>query len=96
MYPFTGGCRYVQSCNNYKNNCNNCPAIKLNGVASKNFLSNKKTIREISPLFFFPSSFSLDFVIKNKILSNKIKKKASKKSKVRLEVNYKNPNVRIK
>jgi len=74
MYPFTGGCRYVQSCNNYKNNCNNCPAIKLNGVASKNFLSNKKTIREINPLFFFPSSFSLDFVIKNKILSNKIKK----------------------
>ena len=74
MYPFTGGCRYAQSCNNYKNNCNNCPAIKLNGVASKNFLSNKKTIREINPLFFFPSSFSLDFVIKNKILSNKIKK----------------------
>jgi glycosyltransferase involved in cell wall biosynthesis len=74
MYPFTGGCRYVQSCNNYKNNCNNCPAIKLNGVASKNFLSNKKTIREINPLFFFPSSFSLDFVIKTKILSNKIKK----------------------
>lgn len=74
MYPFTGGCRYVQSCNNYKNNCNDCPAIKLNGVASKNFLSNKKTIREINPLFFFPSSFSLDFVIKNKILSNKIKK----------------------
>jgi glycosyltransferase involved in cell wall biosynthesis len=74
MYPFTGGCRYVQSCNNYKNNCKNCPAIKLNGVASKNFLSNKKTIREINPLFFFPSSFSLDFVIKNKILSNKIKK----------------------
>jgi glycosyltransferase involved in cell wall biosynthesis len=74
MYPFTGGCRYVQSCNNYKNNCNNCPAIKLSGVASKNFQSNKKTIREINPTFFFPSSFSLDFVRKTKNLSKKIKK----------------------
>jgi glycosyltransferase involved in cell wall biosynthesis len=74
MHAFTGGCRYVQSCNNYKNSCNNCPAIKLNGVASKNFLSNKKIIREINPLFLFPSSFSLDFAKKTKILSNKIKK----------------------
>jgi glycosyltransferase involved in cell wall biosynthesis len=74
MHAFTGGCRYVQSCNNYKNSCNNCPAIKLNGVASKNFLSNKKIIREINPLFLFPSSFSLDFANQTKILSNKIKK----------------------
>lgn len=74
MHPFTGGCRYAQSCNNYTNNCNNCPAIKINGVASKNFLSNKKTIREINPLFFFPSDFSINFANKTKILSDKIKK----------------------
>lgn len=74
MHPFTGGCRYAQSCNNYNNNCNNCPAIKINGVASNNFLSNKKTIREINPLFFFPSDFSINFVKKTKILNDKIKK----------------------
>lgn len=74
MNPFTGGCRYTQSCSNYVNNCNNCPAIKLNEVASKNFLLKKKTIRKIDPLFFFPSDFSLNFVDKTKILSDKIKK----------------------
>ena len=25
---FTGGCRYVNECNNYKDNCNNCYALK--------------------------------------------------------------------
>ena len=73
MHTFTGGCRYVQSCNNYNNNCNNCPAIKLSRIASKNFLSNKIILKEINPLFFFPSKFSANFACKTKILSNKIK-----------------------
>ena len=53
MSPFTGGCRYTQSCSNYINNCNNCPAIKLNEVASKNFLLKKKNIKKNRSFIFF-------------------------------------------
>ena len=28
MYNFTGGCRYAQACQNYKNQCKQCPALK--------------------------------------------------------------------
>ena len=29
-YLFTGGCRYTNECEQYKNNCHNCLALKKN------------------------------------------------------------------
>ena len=74
MHPFTGGCRYSQSCINYKNNCENCPAIKLSGIASKNYLFNQKKIKKINPLFFFPSDFSMNLAKESKIINDRVKK----------------------
>ena len=37
MWTFTGGCHYAGTCQNYKNECGNCPFLKNN---SQNDLSN--------------------------------------------------------
>jgi hypothetical protein len=74
MYSFTGGCRYSQSCNNFKNNCRNCPAIILNKIPSGNYKINKFYLRKINPVIFFPSQYALDFANNSKILNKKTKK----------------------
>jgi len=32
MWAFTGGCHYAGTCDNYKNQCNNCPSLKFSGM----------------------------------------------------------------
>ncbi len=67
MFPFTGGCRYSQSCNNFLRNCKNCPAVYLNSIPNKQFLINKNLIKEINPIYMFPSEYSMNFALQTKI-----------------------------
>ena len=69
MFGFTGGCRYSQSCNNYKKECKNCSALKLNysSLAEKNYIKNKYFLEKINPKFIFPSSFGKEFARSTKI-----------------------------
>ncbi len=43
MWPFTGGCHYSGTCQNYKLNCGNCPFLR---IPSNNDLSNKVLIKK--------------------------------------------------
>ncbi|MDA7468769.1 glycosyltransferase, partial [Candidatus Pelagibacter ubique] len=63
MYNFTGGCRYAQSCQNFKNACKKCPALKniFQNIAEKNFKINSKLINEIKPKIIFPSTYAKQF-----------------------------------
>ena len=67
LFPFTGGCRYSQSCNNFLRNCENCPAVYLNSIPNKQFLINKNLIKEINPTYMFPSEYSMNFALQTKI-----------------------------
>ena len=47
MSPLTGGCHYAWSCENYKSQCHNCPALPTNNfkdIAFKNFKIKQKNI----------------------------------------------------
>ena len=72
MFYFTGGCRYSQMCSNFEKDCKQCPAlIKLfDKIPNKNYLNNKKIIKEIMPKIFLPSSFACQFVKDTNFLSN--------------------------
>jgi glycosyltransferase involved in cell wall biosynthesis len=74
MFAFTGGCRYVQSCENFKKSCRNCPAVKLTHRPGINYSINKYYINKIRPIFFFPSTFSLNFANDTKIIDKQVKK----------------------
>jgi len=74
MYSFTGGCRYVQSCDKFNKECIKCPAIKLKNTAHHNYLSNKNYLRKIDPIFLFPSQYALKFSKATNILHKSIKK----------------------
>jgi hypothetical protein len=74
MFSFTGGCRYVQSCNQFNKECIKCPAIKLKNTAHHNYLSNKNYLKKIDPIFLFPSQYALKFSQATNILQKSIKK----------------------
>jgi glycosyltransferase involved in cell wall biosynthesis len=75
MYNFTGGCRYVQACQNYKNHCKQCPALKnkFQSIAEKNYKNNRKLLSEINPKIIFPSIYAKEFTKQTNILDKKIK-----------------------
>lgn len=60
---FTGGCRYVNECNNYKNHCNNCYALKKNfrHISVKNFKFYRDYFNKLNPMFMLPSNHSINF-----------------------------------
>lgn len=74
MYSFTGGCRYVQSCDKFKKECIKCPAIILKNTANHNYLSNKNYLKKIDPIFLYPSRYALEFSKASNILQKSIKK----------------------
>lgn len=53
MYHLTGGCFYFNECQNYKNECRNCPAFDYlhKNKAHKNFLFKKKVYSEAKVTF---------------------------------------------
>ena len=75
MYNFTGGCRYSQSCENYKNSCKSCPAVVsfLSNLPNQNYEKNKELIQKIKPEIIFPSSFAEKFTNETQILDKNIK-----------------------
>lgn len=70
MFNFTGGCRYTQSCENFKIECNNCPAVRKNfkSFAKNSFIERKKYLNDIKAKFIFPSTFSKNFAFSTKII----------------------------
>ena len=70
MFNFTGGCRYTQSCENFKIQCNNCPALskKFTNFIRNSFREKKKYLSEIKAKFIFPSTFARDFAFSTKII----------------------------
>ena len=59
----TGGCRYVNECDNYEDKCNGCIALKENfkNIATLNYLSYRNYFNKIKPLFMLPSDHSKKF-----------------------------------
>ena len=53
MYHLTGGCFYFNNCQNFKNECKNCPAFDFlhKNKAHKNFLFKKKVYSEAMVTF---------------------------------------------
>ncbi len=49
MWAFTGGCHYAGTCDNYKNQCNNCPSLKFHGINdySSRIFKNKIDVYKI-------------------------------------------------
>ena len=74
MYNFTGGCRYSQSCESYKNNCLACPAVSsfFSNLPNRNYKDNKNLISKINPEIIFPSSFAKKFTNETNILDKNI------------------------
>lgn len=74
MYNFTGGCRYSQSCENFKNSCKSCPAVRplFSDLPNKNYLKNKQLIKRINPDIVFPSQYAKKFTEKTKILDSNL------------------------
>ncbi len=62
-YLFTGGCRYTNECDNYKNDCENCLALKNNfkHIAKNNLKFYKNYFHKIDPMFMLPSDHSKKF-----------------------------------
>ena len=62
MAPFTGGCHFSWGCNNYSNDCGNCPAINyffLKSLAKKNLKYKKKYLKKININIISISEFLL-------------------------------------
>jgi glycosyltransferase involved in cell wall biosynthesis len=76
MYNFTGGCRYSQSCENFKNSCKSCPAVRplFLDLPHKNYIRNKELINIINPEIIFPSKYAEKFTETTKILDNNVVK----------------------
>ncbi len=72
MFNFTGGCRYTQSCENFKIECNNCPALseKFKTFAKISFIERKKNLKEIKAKFIFPSTFAKNFAFSTEIIDS--------------------------
>jgi len=66
---FTGGCRYVNECENFINNCNNCLALKNNfrKISFYNYSYFRKYFKKIKPKFMLPSNYSKKFFQKSKL-----------------------------
>jgi glycosyltransferase involved in cell wall biosynthesis len=74
MFNFTGGCRYTQSCENFKKECNNCPALgkKFANHAKNSYAERKKYLNNIKAKFIFPSTFAKNFAFSTKIIDPNI------------------------
>ena len=59
----TGGCRYVNECNNFVNQCSDCLALRKNfkNIAKNNYLSYRTYLKKLSPMFMLPSDHSKNF-----------------------------------
>lgn len=66
---FTGGCRYVNECENFLKNCNNCFALKKNfqKISSYNYFYFRNYFKKIKPKFMLPSNYSKNFFKKTKL-----------------------------
>ena len=66
---FTGGCRYVNECENFLKNCNNCLALKNNyqKISSYNYFYFRNYFKKIKPKFMLPSNYSKNFFQKTKL-----------------------------
>lgn len=71
---FTGGCRYVNECENFLKNCNNCLALKNNfkKISSYNYSYFRNYFKKIKPKFMLPSDYSKKFFQKLKLDFNYI------------------------
>jgi glycosyltransferase involved in cell wall biosynthesis len=71
MFNFTGGCRYTQSCENFKIECEDCPALSkfLKNFAKNSYLERKKNLEDIKAKFIFPSTFAKNFAFSTKIIN---------------------------
>jgi glycosyltransferase involved in cell wall biosynthesis len=78
MEPLTGGCHYFWSCENYKNNCVNCPAVSksLSSYVKKNLEKKKEFYKKVKPTF----------ISGTKNLDNFIKKASATKSSTSLSI----------
>lgn len=52
MNPFTGGCHYSLSCDNYRSGCGNCPAVRprFHTLVTKNLQLKKDSIGQVAQL----------------------------------------------
>ncbi len=59
----TGGCRYVNECQNYLIGCKNCMALKksFQNIASDNYSYYRSYFEKINPMFMLPSDHSKNF-----------------------------------
>lgn len=73
----TGGCHYTFGCENYKINCNNCPATKflIKNLPNKVFIEKKKNYKHSKIIFLSPN-----FEIYNKVFKSKIFNKKNHKN----------------
>ena len=65
----TGGCRYVNECENFTNNCKNCLALKkkFQKISVDNYSYFRNYFDKINPMFMLPSNYSKDFFKKSKL-----------------------------
>ena len=45
MGSYTGGCHHSWGCENFKKDCNNCPAINSTNRAAQKFTIEKRTLK---------------------------------------------------
>ena len=69
----TGGCHYTLDCENFKINCNNCPATKflIKDLPSKIFNEKKKNYKNSNIIFLAPNHEIYKKVFKSKIFNKK-------------------------
>ena len=67
----TGGCRYVNECENFTNNCKNCLAFKkkFQKISVDNYSYFRNYFDKINPMFMLPSNYSKDFFFKKSKLN---------------------------
>jgi len=73
MELITGGCHYYFECENFKKECNNCPAtgFLLNKVANKNLLTKKKNLINEKITFLVPNKKIRKDLISSSIFNKK-------------------------
>jgi glycosyltransferase involved in cell wall biosynthesis len=71
---FTGGCHVRYNCNNYKNECGNCPVLKRSGLRDWSHIIWKDKFKAYQHLDFTiiaPSKWMLESVQSSKLLGNR-------------------------
>ena len=69
MNPITGGCHFNHGCNNYIDDCKQCPQLSSNNVANKILENKKEVYRKIPINWFVKNYFSLDLLKKSLVYS---------------------------